>query len=522
MDKGKELSDTPAARGRHGTGKDAEVLVIATKPFKCKKRSFFDMSKFNLLSAAVVVAVAAAAAPAQAYTITTSAPNVAYVDIADASTTVTTAPLNVTLTGSDLIIGRTVGFSVKITLQNGAKFNTAFTTPGATGAAAASWTPSVAAGGTAGEDYVIILFTPAAAPTPVTTGNLFATGLTFDLKSVGALGSSGNSVSADIMFADPGTAAPIMSPSQQAVILKSVNPLAYSVDLSTVNDDKEIDVGTDNGASKTTFAADGEINSQSPEQFFEAGILDIGVVANVVNKSGLPFAWAATDLVDLTLSGNFSAFTAANGGRVVLTDTCNASADPIENAGTPVAGAEGVVGATSVTFSSIPATLADGASLCFIAPDVTEEVVIEATEIATSAKVSRGAKSTTGSDAALPMVYNGPVAYVYAFNPGNNASQVSYLRITNPSTTAGNATIERICDKGARASTSLTVPAGHTVNVLAKELEEGGANVATGYGACGPQEKSRLVITGEFLDMKVQNFLRNTGTTINTNVNNQD
>ncbi|WP_282276967.1 hypothetical protein [Stenotrophomonas sp. PS02297] len=505
------------------------------------------MSKFNLLSAAVVAAVAAVAAPAaQAYTVSAGAPNVAYVDITDANTLVSTTGLNVTLTGDDYIIGRTVGFSVKITLKDGAKFgaavNPAALTAAGVGAAinagvttgtagSSVWGVSVAAGGGIDDTYVILLFSPnVTTPAPITTGKIFNNGLSVQLKGVAAaLATAGSSVKAEVMFADPGTAAPIMSPSIEATVLTSVDPLDFKITGGETT--KKIDVGTNAGASKIVFAGNGDINGTPATQYFNAGVLAVGVQGAPVNPQtvgGSAFTWVNTgtqDKVTLTVTGDsFAAFktvTPANGAAVILTKT---GANLGCNDATPTALATGVVTNNSVTFSNVDFATANGAELCFVAPASASKVVIDSTKVAVAAKVARTAttKSTNGSAAGKPLLYNGPVVDVDAFNPGSNASQVSYLRITNPSGAVGNVTIDRYCDDGSKGTTSLSVGAGKTVALLASELENGGANVATGYGTCPAGQKARLTVTGEFLGMKVQNFLRNTSTIINTNVNNNN
>jgi hypothetical protein len=124
------------------------------------------------------------------------------------------------------------------------------------------------------------------------------------------------------------------------------------------------------------------------------------------------------------------------------------------------------------------------------------------------------------------MVYNGPVVNVYHFNPASNPGQTSYLRISNTSAIGGKVTIEGTCDNGVASATpaSFTLAAGNSVLLTSKDIEQGNAakGLASGLGPCAVGGKYRLVVTGEFSTMQVQNFLRNdvSAGTVNTNVNN--
>lgn len=488
------------------------------------------MSKFNLLAVAVAASLAAPAAFALEVTPTAAHHNIAYVDVKDATSTVHVGEVAIKISDSDLIIGRTVGFSVRIDLEGGAEFAATVADP-AVGAAlpapgAGVWTVTRAAGGTAGSNFVVFSVQPGADSTGVING----TALTFAasgirLNKVAGLGTAGGSVSAKVTFADPGTAQPILTPVTQALV-KSVNPLVYTVTGGDTT--KKIDVGTTATTnSKTRFSPNGTIAHAAPERHFDAGTTTFGVTtgsaaARAVDAPADPFAWATTDEVSLTVGGSFSAFlatTPANSAsvRLVTAGTC----------ASPTTSVSGTVAAGSVTF---PATAFSSLNsntgiLCFTAPS-TNNVVIDATAISTQVTVTRKATSKTAaaSGAALPMAYNGPVIDVDHFNPSSNANQVSYLRISNPSGAAGQVSISGVCDNGeAKSAVGLTLPAGQSILLTSAELENGAPakGLATGLGACAVG-KYRLTVTGEFNNMKVQNFLRNvtSGGMINTNVNN--
>lgn len=123
--------------------------------------------------------------------------------------------------------------------------------------------------------------------------------------------------------------------------------------------------------------------------------------------------------------------------------------------------------------------------------------------------------------------YNGPVVDILSFNPASNADQLSYLRISNTSSTAGKITVDGICDNGVASKTpaSFNLDAGKSVLLTSIDIEVGNAakGMGNGLGSCNGG-KYRLSVTGEVGSMKVQNFLRNVTSAglINTNVNNEN
>ena len=80
------------------------------------------MSKFNLIALAVAATLAAPSAFAITVVPTATQTRVAHVDVEDDATVVSVGAIPVGIADTDLIIGRTVGFSVRIDLQGGAEF----------------------------------------------------------------------------------------------------------------------------------------------------------------------------------------------------------------------------------------------------------------------------------------------------------------------------------------------------------------------------------------------------------------
>src|SRR5690606_18147852 len=219
------------------------------------------------------------------------------------------------------------------------------------------------------------------------------------------------------------------------------------------------------------------------------------------------------------------------------------SAEDLAAFGDPAAGADGKVylsASNTCATRDIPLRIAvDGRSarslsgidygsltsrrnLCL---DANGETSIAAQPVSISLVVSQAGHVDSGvlHQGLTALEYNGPVVQVANVNPASNAEQQSYLRVVNPSPVAGRVTIEGFCDDGSSQGTAgFTLGAGQAQLVTAQSLESGrGLDMA--LAAC-PAGKSRLVVTAEFAEMQVQNFLRNvTGAgLINTNVNNEN
>lgn len=469
------------------------------------------MSKINKktsLALGVMAALLLSAPAAFAMDVTTLPTKVANIDVAGATTVVSLSAMNINIGTSDLIIGRTTGFSVRIDLANGAKFGAVAAVPGA-GAAlttGAAWTVTLAAGGGVGDNFAVYSVQPDAGSLGVINGAAltFAAG-GIKLTNVGSLATAGGAVGATVTFADPVTAQPILTPFTDKFLV-SANPLDFTVADSS-NTLKRIDVGSTNDPSKTQFSSTGAVNGPH-EAFFEAGTPTIGVATGVVDALAAPFAWAPADTVDLTVDGTFNAFTQA-GAAVTLDGGAGASCT------TPVAPVAGVITASKVTFAGVAlSTLTGGAGvLCFAVPAANADV-IDATKIGVSAVVTRTATTKTvaaGPVDAMAMQYNGPVAIVYTFNPAGNTTQQSFLRISNTGATAGLVTVTGRDDAGAAAagSVSMTLGAGKSIQLTSDDLQNG--NAAKGLtGALGAGAgKWILTVTGEVSSMEVTNLNRN-------------
>ena len=470
------------------------------------------------LSLAIVAACMLAAPAAFAITVTNVVPNgtstlptlVANIDVMNATTPVALGVTDINISNTDLIIGRTTGFSVRIDLGGSATFIT-LTAPtvGAAlgGGTATAWTVTLAAGGV-GSTYAVYSVQPAAGSVGVINGNALAwaastsTSTGIQVKNVAGLSTAGATQAATVTFADPNTAAVILTP-VTVNVLQSADPLAYSVAPSS-NLLKKIDVGSGSVPSKTGFSSNGTLNGTS-QSYFEAGTPTVGVTAGVNSAAGSAFTWVAADTLGLTVNGTFNAFTQAGASVSLVT---------AGNCASPTTVIAGAVTATSVTFAGVPYSSlnAGTGSLCFQLPSGNAQV-IDATSIATSAVVTRTAtgKTSSGSGNGLAMAYNGPVAVVYTFNPAGNTSQQSFLRISNTGATSGLVSITGKDDAGMAApgSISMTLGAGKSVQLNSSDIQNG--NTAKGLtGSLGVGSgKWILTVTGQISGMEVTNLNRN-------------
>lgn len=488
-------------------------------------------SKISLLAAGLAIVMAAPSAFAITLTADSAATKVAAIDVKDATTVVAMGAFDISVANTDLIIGRTTGFSVRIDLPTGAKFATDMTAVGAKptigaalGGGGTPWTASVAAGGTTNDGYVVYSVQPAGGSTGVVNGSALSWAAdVITLKGVANLATSGNSVSATVTFADPNTAATILTP-KSAVVATSDDALNFSIDTSSLigaASTTKIDVGAVTGfPGKTRFSPNGSLSNTGGEQFFAPGQIKVGVKAGVksLGASGTAFTWVNTDTGTVTLTGNFNAFTTANSGKalLVLHNACTSTGPTVQ--------ATGTVTSTAITFTDVTYDKLADMDICLITDGAH---VIDATSIAATATVKRTAsgKTNNGTGTALSLAYNGANAKVDHFNPASNSTVQSYLRVTNTSAAAGKLSIKLTCDDGTSPGTAVinSLAAGKSILIESGNLENGTGPVNVGSGSCSTG-KSRLDLTGEFGTMAVQNFMRNimSSGVVNVNTNNQN
>ncbi|MBW8075929.1 MULTISPECIES: hypothetical protein [Metallibacterium] len=502
----------------------------------------------NLRKSSLALAVVAALAfsgAAVAATVTVSPTGalpegIAYFDVASGTTPVGITPMmSVNVLSSDNIVGRTTGFAIRITLNNGAVFNNLTVANGV--ALPAGWVTSVV-GGYNGTNTAIINFAPPSTnPVPgivpgdivditganaelgPTTGNI--------LSGLAALQSSGQTVSASLQFFDPVSTNNILTAIPQQLLV-SGNPVSVTCAPqnggSYTNHKEQIDVGAN--PSQSLFSQYGNINSPSNPAsdipFFNAGQIQIGVNNTLANFGY--FTFQPTDQLTTTVSGNFSAFLQA-GATVFLTTSSNS----YSCGGTTIATGTLTAGGTIATFT-YPASALGGAgpgggyaNLCFQVPNG-NLVPIAPTTVTQSTTFTRNGITVPGTSCQLdPMKLNGPVVHVYTFNPAGNTTQSSFLRVSDTGPAGGMVTITGIDDAGhpGAGPVTLALAAGQSVQLPSSCLQSGASCPAgvTVTGALGTGTgKWRLTVSGTFPNMVVTSLNRNNNSGTVTNLTNYD
>ena len=461
----------------------------------------------------------------------------------------------VSTTGSDLILGRTTGFTVRISLSGGATFNTnpalgttsTFSalqtcTPGCV---QGGWSVTLAAGG-AGNSYVVYSVQPTASGATIGTGTVLSLNSgSVELTGVGALGTPGGSITATTTLVDPNTSAQIETP-VNTTLLASVDPITFNVNPFGVgigpNAGDYIDVGSNASiASKTWFGSStiGSLLSGT----FGAGVISTGINPAIINQlnTGPGFLIDGTnDQYGLTVTGNFAAFTQT--GALVYLDP-SGTCGTMPSSGSPLIA---TVTANSATFSGMSAASLGGfgtpifastawsAALCFAVPNG-NSIVIPPSQYTAQLSFTgggafgfpfavAGASENTTAQPLLTMNYNGPVVTVYTVNPAGNSTQQSFLRINNTGSLGGLVTITGVDDAGNKASgaISFTLPAGQSIQLNSTVLQSGSSSPINGIavnGALGtPVGKWVLTVTGQFQGMVVTSLNRNNNSGTLTNL----
>ncbi len=429
--------------------------------------------------------------------------------------------VQVRVDSSDLILGRSTGFNVRIDLPN-ALFNGL---PGAGDAVddtalyagpalPVGWTIRIAAGGTSGTNFVVFNVIP---PDGGTTGIVPGVIIKIDnlaLRSVEELAASGGQIPADYRFVDPVTATvlestpanPNTGSDQRRILLESGNPLSRTCTPLNGDTSKKIDVadtsGTGGSLPKTSFSQNGEIGGSSSSgtenDEFDFGDYSVGV------DPAFSFGYLATDTFVSTMQGPNS-FSPAFTSIYLSTNNCATSA---------VAGVIGT-GANSnkVTFNYNLAQVGGTASgftvsVCGVVNKTA--VILDNNPITFSTVATRGTNNLPlPACELLPLVYNGSIVKVYNFNPAGTSTAESFLRVINPSTSPGRVTIVAWDDDGNfRGPVTFTLNAKNSRQLNSVDLESG--NPAKAAGSIGDGVgKWRFEVTGEFPGMRVTSLNRN-------------
>ena len=477
------------------------------------------MSSFkkNTLAVALVLGMTAAGSAA-AYTYWTAG-DIAPEKVANFAFTGSTAqvytmvqPVQIRVDTTDFILGRSTGFAVRMDLTN-SLFNglpgagDALDDPAYIGAQLpAGWTVRIAAGGTSGTNFVVFNVIP---PDGGTVGIVPGEIIKIDnlaLRSVEELANAGGQIPAMFQFVDPVTAQALPNSNKTLILLESGNPLNRACLPENGDTMKKIDVAdtslSGGGLSKTRFSPTGEIGGSSTAGT-EGDEFDFGDYRVGVDPS-FSFSYLTNDSFVTTMTGP-NAFSPAFTSIYLSTDNCTTATVP----GTIGTGAN----ANKVTFNYTLAQVngtASGYTVAVCGNVNGTSVILDNNPVSISTVATRGTNNLplAGCDL-LPLVYNGSIVKVYNVNPAGVSSAESFVRVINPSNTAGKVTVVGWDDNGNfRGPLTFTLPAKNSRQFNSQDIENG--NAAKLAGAFGDGVgKWRLEVTGEFSGMRVQSLNRN-------------
>lgn len=393
----------------------------------------------------------------------------------------------------DVIIGRTTGFQVLVTLEDGAQFDGAAVL--SLGEDLEGWTVALAAGGQDGQSDAQFTVSPQEAGSVIGDGII----LQFEglaLQNVRTTGATRMSV----LLRDPVSGAALHSETRE--IITRNNGLTVECEANPTPD--RIDVGGENP--KTQFVE------------MQGGVYPIGggdktttALGRIDFTAGSGFAFTADTTVYSEVAGNFAGFES-----VFMSSNAECSA--------AIDGGEYTINAAGnlATLEAEGLFAGETAGQGYLCVTVDGETQIAAQTFTVRNGVE-GIWSTSACPVA-PLQYNGSVVKVYHVNPAGNTTAQSFVRVINPSTTGGRVTITGIDDAGnqSEGSVSFDLGARGSMQVNSEDLENG--NAAKGLtGSLGDGVgKWRLEVTGEFQGMLVQGLNRNTTNGTITNLTDAD
>lgn len=496
------------------------------------------MSKINKTVLAMAVAVAMVPSIAFAAKVTVGANHMQAYEVTNLTSGVNpTAALNDTfsynLEAGDILIGRTTGnINVRVTLS-GANFDSTGPVP--------TVVVNPAQGTIVGAPVVannVLSFVVAPINTGMGAGSLFTiTAPSLAVESATALQSLGGNVVASVDVRDTSTGITLQTAVNGAILTAfQSSGVAFSAASSATADvvqgkKKFLIAGAAVDATNLklgTVTADDQVSGTITAQAQGAGAafadnddgngnfqFDVNGVASV----------PASNRDRLYAEVNFAN---TNGVSQVYLSTlaCATGTGTIVNS----AGITAVLAKTGNQYAGSIDLGSTGANTFNICARFDGTTAISSQTITAASKIDYlvGRDTTLSATSTISnIVYNGSSVDVMHVNPGSNANQVSYIRISNPTSTTGLVTITGVCDNGIAGvqPATLMLNGGQSVQLTAAQIEDGGAGgITAGQGIGRPGTctgKWRLNVTGEFSPMYVQNFLKNRlgSGEVNTNVN---
>ena len=463
---------------------------------------------------------------------------------------------DIVLEQGDLVVGRTTGWGVRLTLSDGLFTGSNAAGDGAAvGAGAAGWVIDPIPDA----DNSAILTVTVAPPAPavgLTVGNVlqFAIG-DFPVDGIqNALSIAGGSVTVTVDFFDPVTATVLLT--DTATLFSSAEGVSLSSAASTVDSAHRIDVGSTNSASKTDFSTSGVINDAATNE------IHVGVVSATLNggvggtsAAGTTYAAyaaanllqfnAGVDVMTVTLTGDDltpftrDGITAAGVGAGSVRIEPGANGGACSDVGTLAEWEDGaaavigastatLVGSTAVTFTFVKPTAATETFDICLETDAADATLIDDQVLSVTASIDMDPGDLVGAggivdpapntSAVSPLVFNGDVFQVHTVNPGSNTTQESFLRISSNGGTGGKVTITAIDDDGnvhPGTDVTFTLASGESVQLTAADIENGTTKTTPAGGAISGAigdgaGKWKVTVTAEYDGLEVSSFIRTT------------
>lgn len=454
------------------------------------------MSKYTKKTLAVAL-VAALTVPAAAFAFQVRTDgNVAPEEIASQLGTNVTMQESVELFTQlgDVVIGRTTGFQVLVTIEDGASFAAAPSLVKAT-ALQGDWTVALAAGGGAGDKSAQFTISPETTDATVRAGVILALN-SLKLRDVNTSAPTRISV----QLRDPVSGVTLHADTRQIIIRNN----GLTVDCAPNQTPARIDVGGENP--KTLFVE--SMGGMYPIGAGNARVTDLGKITFTATSG---FGFTEDTTVNSEVAGNFTGFK-----RVFLAEDATCSA---------------TVATYTINDAGNQASLGDAGKGLFSGGTTgTATLCVEVdgeTQIAAQTFTVRNGVAGVWSASACPVAplqFNGSVVKVYHVNPAGNTTAQSFVRVINPSETAGRVTIMGIDDAGnmSEGSVSFDLPARGSMQVNSEDLENGNAGKGLTGSLGDGVGKWRLEVTGEFQGMLVQGLNRNTTNGTVTNLTDAD
>lgn len=361
-------------------------------------------------------------------------------------------------------------------------------------------------------------------------------------------GPMGNIVHGQFWFINPSNDAPFAGSIQIKDVLQKVSGVEACANSEGAETDKYIDVADnfyESQIPKTRFSWDGKLGSaldSTGGSLFAPGdygsqVIDLGNVTLDAANVGGGFTFDAADGFHTVLTGDTGGWDAFDNGDPALYNDDVYLVNGTCSSGAVVA--QGEVSGTTVyfdytgqdlenAFGGVLANEAASVSMT-VCGFVDTDTVINDQNISVTTTFTRddivGGPQVFGPQGCdlLPLRYNGSTMEIFTINPGSNTTQRSFIRLTNRSATDGWVSLEGIDNAGVRGASQVRVwvEAGDSVQLDAADLENG-TNGAVGAWGAPTSGKWRAVVTAEFPGLVATSLVNSALPRVLTNITDSD